>query len=63
MSGLMILFAVLAAPYVALNVRRVMRGRRWAFTFCQAAREWEEHEQSERVAAQTTRAEVDAPRQ
>jgi hypothetical protein len=42
MTGLLILLAVLVVPYVALNVRRVLEGRSWAFTFCQAAREWEE---------------------
>jgi hypothetical protein len=48
MSGLLVLFAVLAVPYVVLNVRRVMLGRRWAFTFCQAAKEWEQRQQAER---------------
>jgi hypothetical protein len=51
MTGLLILLTVLAVPYVALNVRRVVQGRRWAFTFCQAAKEWQEHERAERLAA------------
>lgn len=42
MTGVLILLAVLAIPYVALNLRRLHRGRTWAFTFCQVAKEWEE---------------------
>ncbi|HWF52620.1 MAG TPA: hypothetical protein VG294_18400 [Solirubrobacteraceae bacterium] len=48
MSGLLILFAVIAVPYVVLNVRRLRRGDRWAFTLCQAAREWDERERAKR---------------
>lgn len=51
MTGLLILLAVLAIPYVALNVRRLRRGRSWAFTFCQVAKEWEERERAKRLAA------------
>ena len=51
MTGLLILLAVLAIPYLALNVRRLIQGRPWAFTFCQAAREWEEGERAKRLAA------------
>jgi hypothetical protein len=57
MNGLLILLTVLAVPYVALNVRRVVQGRRWAFTFCQAAKEWQEHERSERLAAARAKSE------
>lgn len=53
MTGLLILLTVLAVPYVALNVRRVVQGRRWAFTFCQAAKEWQEQERAERLAAKS----------
>lgn len=51
MTGLEILIAVLAVPYVGLNVRRLLRGRSWAFTFCQVAREWEQRERASRLAA------------
>jgi hypothetical protein len=51
MTGLVILLATLAVPYVALNVRRLLRGRSWAFTFCQVAKEWEERERQKRLAA------------
>ena len=51
MTGLLILLAVLAIPYLALNVRRLLQGRSWAFTFCQAAKEWEEGERAKRLAA------------
>ena len=51
MTGLLILLAALGVPYVALNVRRLLQGRSWAFTFCQAAKEWEEGERAKRLAA------------
>jgi hypothetical protein len=57
MNGLLILLTVLAVPYVALNVRRVVQGRRWAFTFCQAAKEWQEQERAERLAAARAKSE------
>jgi hypothetical protein len=50
-TGVLILLSVLAIPYVALNVRRLRRGRSWAFTFCQVAKEWEERERVKRLAA------------
>jgi hypothetical protein len=51
MTGLLILLAVFAIPYLALNLRRLLHGRRWAFTFCQVAKEWEERERAKRSAA------------
>jgi hypothetical protein len=51
MNGLLILLAVFAVPYVALNVRRLRRGRSWAFTFCQVAKEWEQRERAALLAA------------
>jgi hypothetical protein len=42
MTGLIILFSVLGAPYLAVNVRRLLQGRRWAYTFCQLAKEWQQ---------------------
>ena len=51
MSGLLILLTVLALPYIGLNVRRLIQGRSWAFTFCQVAKEWEEGERAKRLAA------------
>jgi hypothetical protein len=53
MSGFLILLSGLAIPYLALNVRRLLRGRSWAFTFCQVAKEWEEREHAKQVAART----------
>ncbi len=50
MTGLLILVA-LAIPYLVLNVRRLLRGRAWAFSFCQLAKEWEERERAKRLAA------------
>jgi hypothetical protein len=50
MTGLLILIAILAVPYIVLNVRRLRRGRSWAFTFCQVAKEWEQRER-ERIRA------------
>jgi hypothetical protein len=60
MTGLLILLAVVLIPYVAFNVRRVRRGRKWAFTVCQVAKEWEKREYEKRrarriAAAATTR--------
>jgi hypothetical protein len=51
MNGALVLLAVLAVPYLALNVRRLCRGRSWAFTVCQVAKEWEEREHAKRLAA------------
>jgi hypothetical protein len=50
MTGLLILAAVILIPYVAFNVRRVRRGRKWAFTVCQVAKEWEQREYEKRLA-------------
>jgi hypothetical protein len=50
MTGFGILIAVLLIPYLALNLRRLLRGRSWAFTFCQVAKEWEEREHAKRLA-------------
>jgi len=50
MNGALIILIVLAVPYLALNVVRLARGRRWAFTVCQVAKEWEEREHAKRLA-------------
>lgn len=50
MNGALILLAVLATPYLALNLRRLYRGRPWAFTVCQVAKEWEEREHAKLLA-------------
>ena len=50
MTGILIALAVLVVPYVVLNVRRVRRGRRWAFSVCQVAKEWEERDRARRLA-------------
>ncbi|MEA2155514.1 MAG: hypothetical protein QOE11_1654 [Solirubrobacteraceae bacterium] len=55
MNGALIILLVLAVPYLALNVVRVVRGRRWAFGVCTLAKEWEEREHAKRVAAKATR--------
>jgi len=54
MTGFLILMSGLAIPYLAVNVRRLLRGRSWAFTFCQVAKEWEEREHAKHVAARRT---------
>jgi hypothetical protein len=51
MNGAVILLVVLAIPYVAFNVRRLYRGRSWAFGICQVAKEWEQRERDRRLAA------------
>ncbi|MGH2919694.1 MAG: hypothetical protein ACRDLS_14010 [Solirubrobacteraceae bacterium] len=51
MNGALILLAVLAVPYLVLNVRRLFVGRPWAFTVCQVAKEWEHREHAKRLAA------------
>jgi hypothetical protein len=50
MNGALILLIVLAVPYLALNIRRLIQGRRWAFGVCQIAKEWEERESAKRLA-------------
>jgi len=62
MTGFLILMGGLAIPYLALNVRRLLSGRSWAFTFCQVAKEWEEGERAKIVAARAdARARTAAP--
>jgi hypothetical protein len=56
MSGVLILLAVLGVPYLLLNLRRLYVGRPWAFTFCQAAKEWEQRDRAKRLAARTAAA-------
>jgi hypothetical protein len=51
MNGALILLIVLATPYLAYNVVRVVRGRRWAFGVCTIAKEWEQREYDRRMAA------------
>jgi hypothetical protein len=50
MNGAVILLLVLAIPYLAFNVRRLYRGRSWAFGICQVAKEWEQRERDRRLA-------------
>lgn len=50
MTGLLIVLAVLVIPYFVLNVRRLRRGRSWAFSVCQVAKEWEERERAKHRA-------------
>ncbi|MEA2150197.1 MAG: hypothetical protein QOD69_2027 [Solirubrobacteraceae bacterium] len=51
MNGALILLVVLAVPYLAFNLRRLYRGRPWAFGVCQVAKEWEQREHARRLAA------------
>jgi hypothetical protein len=51
MNGALILLVVLVVPYLAFNVRRLYRGRPWAFGVCQVAKEWEKREHARRIAA------------
>jgi hypothetical protein len=53
MNGALILLIVLATPYVAYNVVRLARGRRWAFGVCTIAKEWEQREHERRMAARS----------
>jgi hypothetical protein len=55
MSSGLILLVVLAIPYLTLNLWRLARGRSWAFTFCQAMKEWDESERIKRAAARGVR--------
>ena len=50
MTALVIFLTLFAVPYVGFNVRRVRRGRRWAFSVCQVAKEWEQREHERHVA-------------
>jgi hypothetical protein len=50
MNGALILLIVLAAPYLAYNTYRLLRGRRWAIGVCTIAKEWEQREHARRVA-------------
>jgi hypothetical protein len=50
MNGAMILLLAIAIPYLALNVHRLYRGRRWAFSVCQVAKEWEAREHTKLLA-------------
>jgi hypothetical protein len=50
MNGALILLLVLVVPYLALNVRRVLTGRRWALGVCTVAKEWEQREHAKRLA-------------
>jgi hypothetical protein len=51
MSSGLILLLVLAVSYLTVNGWRLARGRRWAFTFCQVMKEWDEGERIKRAAA------------
>ena len=51
MNGAVILLAILATAYVAVNVVRLSRGRSWAITPCSAAKEWEQRDRAKRLAA------------
>ena len=51
MSNALILLLVLAVPYLAVNGWRLARGRRWAFSFCQVMKEWEQTERARHAAA------------
>ena len=55
MDGALILLLVLVVAYVAFNLRRVYRGRPWAYSVCQVAKEWEQREYDRRMAARTAR--------
>ena len=50
MNGALILLIVLVLPYLALNLRRLYRGRPWAFGVCQLAKEWEQREHAKLLA-------------
>ena len=50
MNGALILLLVLATPYLAYNVWRLVRGRSWAITPCTVAKEWEEGQHAKLVA-------------
>lgn len=50
MNGALILLAVLAVPYPAFDVRRLRRGRSWAFAVCQIAKDWERREHARLLA-------------
>jgi hypothetical protein len=61
MTGLLILLAVLAVPYLALNLWRLHLGRPWAFTICQAAKQWEARDRAKRLAAGSAEPAKEAP--
>jgi hypothetical protein len=49
-TAVLVLISVLLPPYLAFNIRRLRRGRSWAFSFCHLAREWQEGEHAKLVA-------------
>jgi hypothetical protein len=61
MTALIIILAALAVPYLALNLRRLRRGRPWVFTVCQAAKDWEERDRARRTAARAAAAAAGDP--
>ena len=63
MTVLLIILAAVAIPYVAFNIRRLRRGRKWAFTVCQVAKEWEQREHEKRVARRVAATGSTRPRQ
>jgi hypothetical protein len=50
MNGALILLIVLVVPYLLVNARRLYRGRPWAYSVCQLAKEWEEREHAKLLA-------------
>lgn len=55
MNGALILLIVLAIPYLAINIRRLYRGRPWAITLCSLAKEWEQRESAKHAAKRAAR--------
>ena len=50
MNGALIILLVLLVPYLAINVRRLILGRRWALGVCTLAKEWEQRDSERRRA-------------
>jgi hypothetical protein len=50
MNGALIILLILVVPYLAMNVRRLILGRRWALGVCTLAKEWEQRESAKRAA-------------
>lgn len=49
-AGLIVVLAIVFVPYLAMNVVRLARGKRWAVTYCHALMEADRAAQARRRA-------------
>jgi hypothetical protein len=51
MVGVILILVFFVIPYFGFNIRRLIQGRRWAFTFCHALKQWDQQQYAEREEA------------